>query len=116
MAAGGIQILLQGGLNPELGIEYYEDLFRWMKRQYPAVNLHALSADEILHICKVSNLSIEETLSRLIAAGMGSLPGGGAEILVENVRKRIARLKSAPRSGWPSIARPIVWASLQPAR
>ena len=95
MAAGGIQILLQGGLNPELGIAYYEDLFRWLKREYPAVNLHALSADEILHICKVSNLSIEQTLQRLISAGMGSLPGGGAEILVEHVRKRIARLKSS---------------------
>ncbi len=93
VAAGGIQILLQGGLNPELGIEYYEDLFRWLKRQYPTVNLHALSADEVLHVCKVSNLSIEESLLRLIAAGMGSLPGAGAEILVEHVRKRIARLK-----------------------
>ncbi len=61
VAAGGIQILLQGGLNPELGIEYYEDLFRWLKRQYPAVNLHALSADEILHVGKVSSLSIEES-------------------------------------------------------
>ena len=77
VAAGGIQILLQGGLNPELGIEYYEDLFRWLKRQYPTVNLHALSADEILHVCKVSSLSIEESLSRLIAAGLGSLPARG---------------------------------------
>ena len=94
VAAGGIQILLQGGLNPACGIEYYEDLFQWLKRQYPAVNLHALSADEVLHVCKVSNLSIEESLSRLIAAGMGSLPGAGAEILVDHVRKRIARLKS----------------------
>ncbi|MEI8375406.1 MAG: cyclic dehypoxanthinyl futalosine synthase [Planctomycetota bacterium] len=94
VAAGGIQILLQGGLNPELGIDYYEDLFRWLKQHYPTVNLHALSADEILHICEVSSLSIEESLSRLIAAGMGSLPGAGAEILVDHVRKRIARLKS----------------------
>jgi cyclic dehypoxanthinyl futalosine synthase len=94
VAAGGIQILLQGGLNPDCGIEYYEDLFQWLKRQYPTVNLHALSADEVLHVCKVSNLSIEESLSRLIAAGMGSLPGAGAEILVDHVRKRIARLKS----------------------
>src|SRR3974390_114724 len=92
VAAGGIQILLQGGLNPECGIEFYEDLFRWLKQQYPTVNLHALSADEILHVCAVSQLSIEESLSRLIAAGMGSLPGAGAEILVDHVRKRIARL------------------------
>jgi cyclic dehypoxanthinyl futalosine synthase len=94
VAAGGIQILLQGGLNPDCGIEYYEDLFRWLKQQYPTVNLHALSADEVLHVCKVSDLSIEEALTRLIAAGMGSLPGAGAEILVDHVRKRIARLKS----------------------
>jgi len=94
VAAGGIQILLQGGLNPAMGIEYYEDLFRWLKQRYPTVNLHALSADEVLHVCKVSDLSIEAALGRLIAAGLGSLPGGGAEILVEHVRKRIARLKS----------------------
>jgi len=93
VAAEGIQILLQGGLNPKLGIEYYEDLFRWIKDRYP-VNLHALSADEILHISRVSQLSIEEVLKRLIAAGMGSLPGGGAEILVAQVRKKIAPLKS----------------------
>lgn len=92
--AGGIQILLQGGLNPELGIGYYEDLFGWIKANYP-VNLHALSADEVLHIAKVSELTIQEVLARLIEAGMGSLPGGGAEILVDSVRHRIARLKSS---------------------
>ena len=101
---GGIQILLQGGLNPKLGIEYYEDLFRWLKDRYPAVNLHALSADEVLHISKVSRLSIEESLSRLIAAGMGSLPGGGAEILVEHVRKRVSRLKSGAEE-WLAVHR-----------
>ena len=94
VAAGGIQILLQGGLNPELGIDYYVDLFRWIKANY-AVNLHALSADEILHVGRVSRLSIEEVLGRLIAAGMDSLPGGGAEILVDRVRRNIARLKSS---------------------
>ena len=91
--AGGIQILLQGGLNPELGIEYYEDLFSWIKANYP-VNLHALSADEILHIAKVSNLTLDETFSRLIRSGLGSLPGAGAELLVDRVRWRIARLKT----------------------
>jgi cyclic dehypoxanthinyl futalosine synthase len=92
--AGGIQILLQGGLNPELGVEYYEDLFQWIKADYP-INLHALSADEILHIAKVSELTIDQVLGRLIEAGMDSLPGGGAEILVDHVRHRIARLKSS---------------------
>ncbi len=101
--AGGIQILLQGGLNPELGIEYYEDLFRWIKANYP-INLHALSADEILHIARVSQLTLDEVFDRLIAAGLGSLPGGGAEILVDRVRKRIARLKS-PAKEWLEVHR-----------
>jgi cyclic dehypoxanthinyl futalosine synthase len=103
VAAGGIQILLQGGLNPELGIEYYEELFTWIKSNYP-VNLHALSADEIMHISKVSQLSFEETFERLIAAGLGSFPGGGAEILVDRVRQRIARLKTTS-SEWLEIHR-----------
>jgi len=101
--AGGIQILLQGGLNPDLGIEYYEDLFRWIKANYP-VNLHALSADEILHISRVSRLTLDEVFDRLIPAGLGSLPGGGAEILVDNVRRRIARLKS-PAHEWLEVHR-----------
>lgn len=103
MKEGGIQILLQGGLHPELGIEYYEDLFRWIKANYP-INLHALSADEIIHITRVSHISIEETLSRLIAAGLGSFPGGGAEILVDRVRNRIARLKSSTEQ-WLEVHR-----------
>lgn len=91
--AGGIQILLQGGLNPELTVDYYEDLFRWLKQTFP-INLHALSADEIMHIAEVSKLTLEETIGRLIHAGLGSLPGAGAELLVDRVRRRIARLKS----------------------
>lgn len=101
--AGGIQILLQGGLNPELGIEYYEDLFSWIKANYP-INLHALSSDEILHICQVSKLTIEETISRLIKVGLGSLPGGGAELLVDRVRARIAGLK-CKASDWIEVHR-----------
>ena len=101
--AGGIQILLQGGLNPELGIEYYEDLFRWIKENYP-VNLHALSADEIIHISQVSAISVEEVFRRLIEAGLGSFPGGGGEILVDRVRRRIARLKS-PSKEWLDVHR-----------
>jgi len=103
VAAGGIQILLQGGLNPELGIEYYEDLFRWIKSRW-AINLHALSADEVLHITRVSQLSIDQTLARLIDAGMGSLPGGGAELLIDGVRGRIARKKS-PAGDWLEVHR-----------
>lgn len=92
VACGGIEILLQGGLNPALGIAYYEDLFRWVKANYP-VALHALSPEEIFHIMSVSQLSMDETLDRLVAAGMDSIPGGGAEVLVDRVRKRIAPLK-----------------------
>ena len=101
--AGGIQILLQGGLHPELGIEYYEDLFRWIKMHYP-VNLHALSSDEIWHIARVSDLSTEEVVARLIDAGLGSLPGGGGEILVDRVRQRIARLKTTTEE-WLDVHR-----------
>jgi cyclic dehypoxanthinyl futalosine synthase len=90
--AGGIQILLQGGLNPELRIEWYEELFRHLKEKYP-IKLHALSPEEILHICRLENLSIEEVLRRLVAAGLDSLPGGGAELLTERVRNKIAKLK-----------------------
>ena len=90
--AGGAQILLQGGLNPALRIEWYEELFRHLKSTYP-IKLHALSPEEILHLCRLESLSIEEVLRRLIAAGLDSLPGGGAEILVDRVRSKIAKLK-----------------------
>ncbi len=93
VACGGIETLLQGGLNMALGIEYYEDLFRWMKSSYPMVALHALSPEEVFHIMGVSKLTMDETLDRLVAAGMDSIPGGGAEVLVDSVRKRIAPLK-----------------------
>jgi cyclic dehypoxanthinyl futalosine synthase len=92
VAVGGIEILLQGGLDPLKGIEYYEDLFRWVKANYP-VALHALSPEEIFHVMGVSKLSMKETLERLVAAGLDSIPGGGAEVLVDEVRKRIAPLK-----------------------
>ena len=92
VAVGGIEVLLQGGLNLALGIDYYEDLFRWIKANYP-VALHALSPEEIFHIMSVSKLTMEATLDRLIAAGMDSIPGGGAEVLVDAVRKKIAPLK-----------------------
>src|SRR5688500_5312134 len=85
LALGGNQILLQGGLHPDLGIEFYEQLFRWMKAQYP-IWIHGLSPAEVQHIRKVSNLSVEETLRRLMAAGLDSIPGGGAEILSDRVR------------------------------
>ena len=89
---GGTGILMQGGLNPDLKIEWYEDLLRNIKQRFD-IWCHCFSAPEITCIAEVSGLSIKETLLRLQAAGLDSLPGGGAEILDDDVRHRIARLK-----------------------
>ncbi len=86
MALGGRQLLLQGGLHPDLGIEYYEKLFRWIKASYPEIWIHGLSPAEVNHICRVSSLDLESVLRRLMAAGLDSIPGGGAEILSDRVR------------------------------
>jgi len=90
--AGGVQILLQGGLNPDLPITWYEDLFRWIKAEYK-LGLHALSPEEIWHISRLEDLPIATVLARLHEAGLDSVPGGGAEILVDRVRRRIAKAK-----------------------
>ncbi|MCS6895752.1 MAG: dehypoxanthine futalosine cyclase [Bacteroidia bacterium] len=90
LSLGGDQLLLQGGHHPDLGIEFYEDLFRKLKSWYPNLRLHALSPSEIVHICQMGGLSYEEALIRLRRAGMDSLPGAGAEILVDRVRRLIS--------------------------
>ena len=90
---GGDQLLLQGGMHPKLGIEYYEELFRELKHRYPQVRLHALGAPEVAHIARISNLSTRRTLERLVDAGLDSLPGAGAEILVDRVRRYISPAK-----------------------
>jgi len=90
---GGKQILLQGGHNPELRIEWYEALFRRLKRTFPDLWLHALSPPEIVHIHRSSRIPLEEAIARLKAAGLDSVPGGGAEILVDRVRRQLARNK-----------------------
>ena len=92
---GGTEILMQGGLNPNLKIDYYEDLFASIKARFP-IHLHALSAAEILYITKISGLSLKETLNRLKAAGLDSIPGAGAELLVDEVRDRVSPLKDTP--------------------
>jgi cyclic dehypoxanthinyl futalosine synthase len=94
-ALGGNQILLQGGHNPKLRIEYYEDLFRRLKERFPDLWLHALSAPEIVHVYRSSRLTLQETLTRLRAAGLDSIPGGGAEILVDDVRRRLMKNKAS---------------------
>ena len=90
---GGDQILLQGGLHPDYKLEWYEELLRDIKSRFPQVNVHGFSPPEIHHFTKVSKLSLQEVLERLKAAGLGSLPGGGAEILVDRVRHAITRGK-----------------------
>jgi cyclic dehypoxanthinyl futalosine synthase len=90
---GGIEILLQGGLNPKLRIEYYEDLFSSITEKFPQVWLHALSVAEILYIAKISRISLKECLTRLRDAGLKTIPGAGAEMLVDRVRKVIAPYK-----------------------
>ena len=93
LALGGDQLLLQGGLHPKLGVEFYEELFSELKRLYPSVRLHALGAPEVAHIAKVSKITSRETLERLVTAGLDSLPGAGAEILNAEVRKNISPAK-----------------------
>src|SRR5438270_6143878 len=89
---GGTGVLMQGGLHPDLKIEWYEDLFRGIKARYP-IHLHCLSAPEVTNIAEVSGLSLRDTIMRLRDSGLDSIPGGGAEILDDAVRHRIARLK-----------------------
>ncbi|ACX51818.1 Radical SAM domain protein [Ammonifex degensii KC4] len=89
---GGTQVLLQGGLHPDLGLDYFEELFRAIKARYP-VHLHALSPPEIIHLARKEKLTVREVLERLKAAGLDSVPGGGAEILVNRVRRLISPRK-----------------------
>jgi cyclic dehypoxanthinyl futalosine synthase len=95
MALGGRQLLLQGGLHPDLGIEFYEELFRWIKTTYPEIWIHGLSPAEVHHIRRVSNIDLDVTLRRLMAAGLDSIPGGGAEILSDRVRQIIGIAKGS---------------------
>ena len=93
LALGGTGILMQGGLHPDLRIEYYENLLRSIKQRFPRVHCHCFSAPEILCIAEVSGLTLRDTIARLRDAGLDSIPGGGAEILDDEVRTRISRLK-----------------------
>jgi cyclic dehypoxanthinyl futalosine synthase len=106
---GGDQILLQGGLHPEWRIEWYEDLLREIKSRFPHINIHGFSPPEIHHFTKVSRLPLRTVLERLQEAGLGSLPGGGGEILVDRVRKAITRGKVLT-DDWLNVHR--VWHEL----
>ena len=93
LALGGTGILMQGGLHPDLKIDYYVNLLSSIRQRYPRLHLHCFSAPEILNIAEVSGMNVRDTIMRLMDAGLDSIPGGGAEILDDEVRQRIARLK-----------------------
>lgn len=103
-AAGGDQLLLQGGLHPKLDIGFYEELFRELKSFEPRLRLNALGAPEVAHIARISSLGLEQTLERLVRAGLDTLPGAGAEILDDDVRKRISPAKPLTQQ-WLDVMR-----------
>jgi cyclic dehypoxanthinyl futalosine synthase len=101
---GGDQLLLQGGMNPALGIDFYENLFRSLKEIYPSLKLHALGPPEVVYLSKKEKLSYNEVLRRLVAAGLDSLPGAGAEILCDRVRKVVSPAKATTEE-WLGVMR-----------
>jgi cyclic dehypoxanthinyl futalosine synthase len=105
IAVGGVQLLLQGGHNPDLPLTWYEDLFRAVKSRYPDFKLHALSPPEVIHLSRLSQLPVPEVIERLIAAGLDSIPGGGAEILVDRVRKLLHCYGKATADEWLDVMR-----------
>ena len=104
IALGGDQILLQGGLHPELGLDWYESLLGDIKGRFPRIHVHGFSPPEVFHISQVSGLSVDRVLVRLREAGLGSLPGGGAEILVDRVRREASPCKVSAE-GWLDVCR-----------
>ncbi len=116
---GGTEILMQGGTNPDLKLDYYTDLLRAIKQRFPQITMHSLSVAEVMKIAEVSNMSVEEVLKELKAAGLDSLPGAGGEILDDRTRRKISRLKgswtdwidtqkAAHRAGLPGTATMVI--------
>ena len=105
IAVGGVQVLMQGGHNPDLPLTWYEDLFRAIKIRYPEFKLHALSPPEVIPISRLSQLPVPAVIDRLIAAGLDSIPGGGAEILVDRVRKALHCYGKATADEWLDVMR-----------
>ncbi|HBX22029.1 MAG TPA: dehypoxanthine futalosine cyclase [Desulfotomaculum sp.] len=95
IAVGGTELLIQGGLHPDLGLDFFTDMFRQIKKRF-VIHIHSLSPPEIVHLSRLSGLPVAQVLARLREAGLDSLPGGGAEILVDRVRKKI----SPNKIGW----------------
>lgn len=113
LAVGGVQVLLQGGHNPDLPLEWYEDLFRAVKGRYPDFKLHALSPPEILHLSRLSQEPVSAVVARLVAAGLDSVPGGGAEILVDRARRLLNCESKATADEWLSVMRTVHQAGLR---
>jgi cyclic dehypoxanthinyl futalosine synthase len=113
IAVGGNQLLLQGGHNPDLPIAWYEDLFRSVKARYPAFKLHALSPPEVLHISRLNQIPVPAVIERLVAAGLDSIPGGGAEVLVDRVRKLLNCYGKASSDEWLGVMREAHLAGLR---
>src|SRR5678810_882364 len=113
IAVGGNQLLLQGGHNPDLPIAWYEDLFRSVKARYPSFKLHALSPPEVLHISRLNQIPVPAVIERLVAAGLDSIPGGGAEILVDRVRKLLNCYGKASSDEWLGVMREAHLAGLR---
>ena len=105
MSLGGGQLLLQGGHNPDVPLQWYLDLFRNVKERYPSFKLHALSPPEVIHITRLSGLPVAEVIRQLIGAGLDSIPGGGAEILVDRVRKLLNCYNKATADEWLGVMR-----------
>ena len=104
-AVGGVQLLLQGGHNPDLPLEWYEDLFGAIKARYDDFKLHALSPPELLHLSRLSQRPVPDVIDRLMRAGLDSVPGGGAEILVDRVRRALNCDSKATADEWLSVMR-----------
>jgi cyclic dehypoxanthinyl futalosine synthase len=105
VAAGGTGILLQGGVHPDLRLEYYEELLAGLKGAFPNVHLHAFSVPEIWFVAKAEKIPVAKVIRRLHAAGLDSIPGGGAEILEDETRKRIWSRAKAPTAEWLGVHR-----------
>lgn len=102
IALGGTQILMQGGHHPKLSMQWYLELLSHIKQKFPQINIHGFSPSEFIHFREVFDLPLDEIISRFKTAGLGSIPGGGGEILVDRVRKRISPLK-AMSDDWMSV-------------
>ncbi|HJN43666.1 MAG: cyclic dehypoxanthinyl futalosine synthase [Vicinamibacterales bacterium] len=113
LVVGGGQLLLQGGHNPDLPLEWYEELFGAIKARYPEFKLHALSPPELLHLSRLSQQPVPVVVDRLVQAGLDSVPGGGAEILVDRVRRRLHCDTKATADEWLSVMRALHRAGLR---